>query len=144
MATIIEMNTHGVQSNEFSQTLTKEQRLHAREQMARQFAELLARSPMEKLYWQESVTDLIDLSHEVYMTEMLKDNEGRPFPFGGIVKRACAVLHVVEPRNPYSMAYNARNRKGVKQVSLFSRYCWLMYMRKSANPLNGMVKRLER
>ena len=39
MATIIEMNTHGVQSNEFSQTLTKEQRLYAREQMARQFAE---------------------------------------------------------------------------------------------------------
>ena len=80
MATIIEMNTHGVQSNEFSQTLTKEQRLHAREQMARQFAELLGRSPMEKLYWQESVTDLIDLSHEVYMTELLKDDEGGPSP----------------------------------------------------------------
>ena len=90
----------------------------------------------------ETKTDLIDLSHEAYMSEKLLDGQGRPYGFDRIVERACAVLHVVKPANPYSMAFNARNRKGIRQPSLFSRYCWLMFSRKSANPLYGMVKRM--
>ena len=66
MAMIIEMDTHMRHTTEFAETLTKEQRNYAKEQMARQLADLLARSPRENLYWQESVTDLIDLAHEVY------------------------------------------------------------------------------
>ena len=139
---VIEMNAHTKRTTEFADTLTREQREYARNEMARQFAELLARSPDENLYWNESKTDLIDLSHDVYMTESLVDGQGRPFPFGSIVKRACAVLHVPAPSNPYSMAFNARNRKGVRQTSLFSRYCWLMFVKQDRRPLNGMVKKI--
>ena len=52
-----------------------------------------------------------------------------------MARRACTVLHVPMPKNPYAMVYNARERKGVKQKSFFSRYCWLMYCRHSRNPL---------
>ena len=140
---IIEMDTRMKHTNEFADTLTKEQRDRARDMMARQFAELLARSPDENLYWNESMTDLIDLSHCVYMSEKLVDGQGRPSGFRSIVKRACDVLHVPVPSNPYSMAFNARNRKGVRQTSLFSRYCWLMYVRQDSQPLNGMIKRMK-
>ena len=44
------------------------------------------------------------------------------------------------PKNPYAMVYNARERKGVKQKSFFSRYCWLMYCRHSRNPLYAMIR----
>ena len=140
---IIEMDTHMRHTTEFAETLTKEQRNYAKEQMARQLADLLARSPRENLYWQESVTDLIDLAHEVYMGGRLVDGQGRAFSFSGIVRRACAVLHVPAPHNPYSMAYNARNRKGVRQTSFFSRYCWMMYVKRVSNPLNGTVVKLK-
>ena len=47
MAMIIEMDTHMRHTTEFAETLTKEQRNYAKEQMARQLADLLARSPRE-------------------------------------------------------------------------------------------------
>ena len=142
MTTFADKNTDMRHANEYSNTLTREQRWQAKEKMVAQFAELLDRSPDENLYWMETKTDLIDLSHEAYMSEKLLDGQGRPYGFDRIVERACAVLHVVKPANPYSMAFNARNRKGIRQPSLFSRYCWLMFSRKSANPLYGMVKRM--
>ena len=139
---IIEMYIGMRHTTEYSETLTKEQRKYALEQMTKQFCELMECSPNENLYWLGSTTDLLDLAHEVYMTERLVDREGRPFPFKRIVKRACDVLHVPMPSNPYSMAFNARNRKGVRQTSMFSRYCWQMFFRGSKRPLREMVKRV--
>lgn len=138
----IEMNTRTGHLTEYAQTLTREQRAEARKKLAAQFADLLERSPAENIYWMETVTDLMDLSHEVYLTESMLDADGRPFGFMRIVKRACAVLHVPLPANPYSMAFNARNRKGVRQTSMFSRYCWQMYSKGKANPLDGMIQRM--
>ena len=134
------MNTHANRSIEYAETLTKEQRLRAKELMAKQFCDLLSHSPSENLYWLLSKTDLIDLAYEVYLTALLKDTSGRPYSFKRIVKRACAVLHVPEPCNPYSMAFNARNRKGVRQMSFFSRFCWRIYAMRSGNPLHAAVK----
>ena len=136
------MNSGMRHTTEYSDTLTREQRQRAMELMASQFCELLGRSPRENLYWQESVTDLMDLSHEVYLSERLVDSHGRPYGFRRIVELARQVLHVVTPCNPYSMAFNARNRKGVRQTSFFSRYCWLMFKSHTPNPLRQMVKRM--
>ncbi len=137
---IIEMNAHVRHNIEYAETLTREQCLRARELMSKQFCDLLSHSPSENLYWLLSKTDLIDLAYEVYLTQSLKDTSGRPYDFKSIVKRACAVLHVPEPCNPYSMAFNARNRKGVRQKSFFSRFCWKMYTMKSSNPLHAAVR----
>ena len=60
MTMIIEMNSGMRHTTEYSDTLTREQRQRAMELMASQFCELLGRSPRENLYWQESVTDLMD------------------------------------------------------------------------------------
>ncbi len=136
----MEKNACVMRAREYSQTLTREQRQRAKEKLVAQFAELLGRSPAENIYWMETVTDLMDLSHVVYLTGLMTDGQGRPFGFRRIVERACAVLHVPLPANPYSMAFNARNRKGVRQTSMFSRYCWLMYSTDSTNPINGMVR----
>lgn len=137
---IIEKNARVSRSIEYADTLTREQCLRARELMAEQFCDLLSHSPSENLYWLLSKTDLIDLAYEVYLTESMKDTSGRPYAFRRIVRRACAVLHVPEPCNPYSMAFNARNRKGVRQMSFFCRFCWKMYTMKSGNPLRAAVR----
>lgn len=129
-------------ASDFTETLTKEQRREALGIMARQFKELLERPDRDNLYWMGTKTDLVDLVHEVYMTESIVDGQGRPFGFVRILERACAVLHVVMPCNPYSMAFNARNRKGVRQTSMFSRFCWMMYNRKNGHPLKDMVERM--
>lgn len=141
---IININSESYRNNEYSDTLSKEQRREARRLMAKQLGELLACSPRENLYWNESKTDLIDLVHEVFVSAMLVDRQGRPYTFRKMAKLACAVLHMPEPSNFYSIVYNARNRKGIKQKSFFSRYCWLLYIRKVNNPLNGMIRRMER
>lgn len=140
---LIDINVTRKTGTEFADTLTKEQRQYAHELMARQLADLLKRSPDENLYWVESKTDLMEIIHEVYMTDLLVDGDGRPSTFRVIVKRACAVLHVPMPSNPYSIVYNARSRrKGVKQTSVFSRYCWHLYTKRSSNPLNRMVRKV--
>lgn len=138
---IIEMYTGDGAVTEYSSTLTKEQRKHARNQMTMHFCELLERSRHENLYWMGSMIDLVDLAHEVYMTETLIDREGHPLPFGLIARRIFAALHMPMPSNLYSMAYNARNRKGVKQTSMFSRYCLMLYDMKAQRPLNRLVER---
>ena len=138
---IIEMYTGMRHTTEYSETLTKEQRKYALEQMTKQFCELMECSPNENLYWLGSTTDLLDLAHEVYMTETLIDREGHPLPFGLIARRIFAALHMPMPSNLYSMAYNARNRKGVKQTSMFSRYCLMLYDMKAQRPLNRLVER---
>lgn len=140
---IIDINAKRRESHEYADTLSREQRTQARERMTRQVAELLAHSPRENIYWMETKTDLMELLHEAFMTDLLVDGDGRPFNFKRIAERACAVLHVPLPSNPYSIVYNARtNRKGVKQTSIFSRYCWHLYCRNISNPINGMVKRM--
>lgn len=74
------------------------------------------------------------------MAESPVDRLGRPYSFSEMARRACTVLHVPMPKNPYAMVYNVRERKGVKQKSFFSRYCWLMYCRHSRNPLYAMIR----
>ena len=127
---------------EYSQTLSREQRQKARKAMAEQAVELMRRSTRENLYWIENKTDLMEMAHVAFMTEMIKDGQGRPYKFADIAKRLCDVLHVPVPSNPYSVAYNARTRKGIRQQTFFSRYCWMMFFRRVANPLNGMIRRV--
>ncbi len=134
-------NTNYCRSNEYSDTLSKEQRTSARRLMVEQLAELLRHSPRESLYWMETKVDLMELVHDAFMTDMVTDDRGRPMSFMDIVKRACAVLHTPVPYNPYCTVYRARERKGVRQNSFFSRYCWMLYKSKIGNPLSRMVEK---
>ncbi len=129
--------------NEFAATLSKQQRDYARIKMIEQFAELLTHSPRENIYWIETKTDLVELAHEAYASDTLKDRLGRPFGFKELVKLACTVFHLPMPQSPYALLYKTRIRKGVRQKSFFSRYCWLLYRRKSSNPLHCMLRRYE-
>lgn len=138
---IVSININDERETDFADSLDRERRRAARRMMVEQFAELLSHSTSENLYWTESKTDLLEIAHDAYMSGMLSDDSGRPFRFRMLVRRACAVLHVPEPSNPYSMVHNARNRKFVRQKSIFSRYCWMVYRMGVKNPLNGMVKR---
>lgn len=140
---IINTKLSNFRQDEYSDTLTKEQRMEARRLMAKQLGELLERSPRDNIYWIETKTDLIDLVHEVFISEQPVSKCGRPYNFRRMARLACAVLHVPEPANFYSIVYNAHNRKGIRQSSFFSRYCWLLYSKKVGNPLNRMVRIME-
>lgn len=139
---MVNIYTKDFDNGEFSDTLSKEQRKQARLMMARQLCELLETDTDDNLYWMGSKTDLMDFVHEVFMSGLLNDKHGRPYRFKTLAKRACAVLHMPEPSNFYSIVYNSHNRKGIRQKSFFSRYCWLMYCRNSQNPINSMIKKI--
>ena len=137
----IEFFTGDGVTTDYSRTLTKEQRKHALELMTKHFCELLERACVDNLYWMGSKIDLADLAHEVYLTEKLIDRDGCPLSFAEISKRIFAALHMPMPANLYSLAYNARMRKGCRQMSMFNRYCWLLYFKKAGKPLNTMIER---
>lgn len=140
---IINTELNNFRLDDYSDTLTKEQRKEARRLMAEQFGELLEHSPRENLYWTESKTDLIDLVHEVFISEQPISANGRPYSFKSLARLACAVLHVPEPANFYSIVYNARQSKGIRRKPFFSRYCWMLHCKKISRPLNHMIMKME-
>lgn len=141
---IVKIYPRECDNEEYADTLSREQRRKARLMMAKQLADLLRCDTSDNLYWISSKTDLMDFVHEVFTSGLLSDSEGRPCCFKTLARRACMVLHTPEPSNVYSIVYNTRKRKGVRQKSFFSRYCWLMYFKNSCNPINGMIRRSEK
>ncbi len=85
-------------------------------------ARLLSHEPEEGLGWNGTGLDLMEALHVVFATGMLEDDEGCMLQYRSIVGRACRVLHVREPRNPYEVAAKAARRKGIRRTTFMRRY----------------------
>lgn len=90
--------------------------------MAREVAQVLGHHADENLHWRGTVTDLMEVLHRAFTTCLLTDADGLILSFTAIVTRACEVLHVRRPSNPYETASRACRRKGLQRVTYLQRY----------------------
>ena len=119
--------------------MTREERRYAQQLMVKLFKETIAEAGKGKLYWTGTKIDLIELAYEVFTSGMVTDSAGRPYTFIDIVSKTFASLHVSDPSNPYSTICKAHVRKGVRQQSFFSRFCFMVFNGRRKNPLNAMI-----
>jgi len=139
----IDFNCGKHSQDSFAETLSRDERRQAHRLMVEQFLEIIERSRGGGIYWTGTKTDLVELTYEACMAGNLTDSQGRPCSFIAMVAKVCSVLHVTPPGNPYSLVRSARVRKGVKQQSFFSRYCWMLIRKRRRNPLHGMLRRFD-
>jgi len=97
---------------------------------------LLLRQPeSDQLHWRASRLDLMEALYEVFLSQQLLDDEGMPMPFMRLVRKACAVLHLSVPRNPYDCAARGRSRKGFLRQTFMERYQYMLQVRGNKEPL---------
>lgn len=129
---------------DYAETLSRDERREAHRLMVEQFYEILVKSKEARnIYWTGTKTDLVELTHEMFTSGTMKDDMGRPCAFKEVMDTACHILHVKAPQNPYSMVSRARSRKGIRQQSFFSRYCWMLHRNHRKNPLHAMLRAIK-
>lgn len=138
-----DFNTEKRTQDSFARTLSRDQRRQARQLMVEQFRDVLQRSRGGNIYWTGSKTDLIELTYEMFAYGDPTDAQGRPCSFVSMVAKVCSILHIVPPGNPYSLVRSARFRKGIKQQSFFSRYCFMLFRKHLRNPLHESLRRFD-
>ena len=104
----------------------QKRRREAQQLLAGEVKKLMERNEQEGLCWQGTHIDLMEALHVAYETGALQDEQGICLSFAFIVCRACRVLHVHCPRNPYECASRAKRRKGMQMNTYLDRYERLM------------------
>jgi len=127
----------------FAESLSREERINARQLMVSQFIAILEKSRQYNIYWKGTQTDLTELTYEMFLTGKVINPDGRPCSFKEMIDKAFYVLHKKAPCNPYSIVSRIRLRKGIRQRSFFSRYCWMLIKMRRRNPLEGMMIRVD-
>lgn len=122
-----------------TQTMKTLQMREAKARLAEEFGNLLKQAPENNARWEGTVTDLVEAAHITYMQGAVYDAKGRVCTFTQIVSRACSALRMPMPKNPRRTAYQARNRKGVRQEPLIKRYCRMMHEMKTERPLLTVI-----
>lgn len=97
-------------------------RREAQQLLAQEVTALLRHDDVDSLHWQGTRIDLMEALHLAYETGELQDEDGISLPFTVIVSRACRLLHIAQPSNPYECASRGSRRKGRKMVSYLDRY----------------------
>ena len=100
----------------------QKKRREAQQQLAGEVKNLMGHSEHEGLCWQGTRIDLMEALHLAYETGSLHDEQGICLSFSTIVCRACRVLHVSCPRNPYECAARGKRRKGMLMNTFMCRY----------------------
>ncbi|SRR5574344_181643 len=93
-----------------------------RERIVADMVALMGRSESEGLRWRSSKTDLMEMVHILYCSDVMRDMYGLPLTFLELVRRVCAIVHVEVPRNPNQLVARAQQRKGRKVLPLLMRY----------------------
>ena len=102
-----------------------------RERIACDMLSLPTHKEEDGLMWNSSKTDLMEMTHILYCTDLVRDDEGLPMTFRELVRRVCQIVHVTPPCNPYHLVGRAQIRKGRKVLPLFERYKGLFIIHNS-------------
>ena len=119
--------------NTMMATERQKYRRMAEERVADEVRQLLSHNEGEGLKWRGTNVDLMEALHVAYSTGILTDENGICLSFSHIVGRACSVLHMAVPSNPYETAARGRRRKGRLMSTYMDRY--ELQMRQSTSVL---------
>lgn len=126
---------------EESKTMKTQQTREAREQLTREFVELLRLRPESGVRWTGSTRDLMEATHIVFVQGVVCNADGTTCTFRQLARQACEALHVRLPRYPYACVYQATQRKGVRTGSFIDRYARQLFMAGVEKPLATYVSR---
>ena len=102
-------------------------RREAERHLAREVQLLLEQyTDKDNLHWQGSVNDLMEVLHIAFTSCLITGADGQYLSFAAIVARACSLLHVRAPRNPYERASRASQRQGFRSRPYIDRYTQLL------------------
>ena len=123
-------NTHQV-----TLKLNNKQVSNAKQRLIDEFTTLLTADITEPLKWKYSMTDLMEITHIVFLSDMLVEDDGSNCTFLSLVRSACNRFGLHMPSNPSSYVNRAQNRKNIRSRSFFDLYCWQLYEQKINYPL---------
>ncbi|MCR4852635.1 MAG: hypothetical protein K5893_03490 [Prevotella sp.] len=118
-----------------------ERRHRMRKRLCNEVETMLSHGESDGLMWTGTQTDLMEALHLAYIYGRMTNDDGELVNFSELVKMACNVLHVKEPRNPWAKVGRAGVRKGVRRSSLMKRYNALIDKDPKAQPLRQFVVR---
>lgn len=120
--------------------LTKEELQEERSKLLKLLCKLYQEKLMplgssSRYHWQGTLTDLVELTHSVWLVGNFTDQCGRPITFSAMVRHVCLVLHCTPPAHPNVFVYQAKNRKGVRGLPVIERYVKLNVEGRLRNPM---------
>jgi len=116
-------------------THTKQLLSEAQQHLVKAFTPLLSFESKGRHKWIGTKTDLLEMAHLAYVSDTVRDEQGRHATFRWIASRVCNNLRIKTPRNPNAFVSKAMQRKNTKQAPLLERYCHLLYNKGINEPL---------
>jgi hypothetical protein len=79
------------------------------------------------LKWKYTLTDLVEVTHLLYLSNTIVDEDGHPYCFITLLMRVCSLFQVKQPANPYCYVSRILHKKGMRSCSFLERYCRDIY-----------------
>lgn len=103
--------------NLFSENVVTEEEVY--DAMRNTFLRLMSLKSGDGVQWSAPVSDLVELSHQMWYDGFARDSLGRRIPFKYVVAHLCGVLSVKCPQNPSAVMTNVRRRKDLDLKTRF-------------------------
>lgn len=100
----------------------KEKMMEAELRVIEDMTHLLSHRPEDKLRWNSTKQDLMEMIHILYESETVRDEDNVPVPYIKLVRRICMILGERVPRNPHAYVSQSLQCQGVRKQKLLLRY----------------------
>lgn len=102
----------------------------ARQQLISEMTTIVVTKHQRVLHWNYSMTDLIEVTHMLCLTETIVDDEGNNCSFRMLLCHVFGIFGLKLPANPYSYVNRIMNRKNFRIRSFEDRYFESIFNRK--------------
>ena len=87
---------------------------------------LLERTPADGYRWMSTKRDLVEMTHEVWLRNVVFDSMGRVKPFIHLLRQVCRIVGVDMPKKPTAMLDSIAHRKDQEHFSIVNRYVQIL------------------
>lgn len=133
------LGTNLKSSTDLSKLRFREARQKVKNLLIETFNELMSHSSSNR-YWAGTMTDLMELTHEIWLSSHFDDGTGRQISFRKMAAHVCRVLNCRNIPNPYTFVEKSRHRKCVLIEPILDRYTRLALAAHLKNPMYMEMK----